>query len=135
VLDAHVVVGALGHELVLDLDGREARCLAHADGAVHVHGVAVAARAVQDERQRGDRADVDRGLAHLGDVEVGLEGDLLVAGGAAAEVAGGEASRLHHARHQRVEDERRGGGQRAPHGGAQRGGGAHQRNREMTSLP
>jgi hypothetical protein len=98
--------------VVLDLDGLEAGRLGHADGAVHVHGIAVAAGAVEDERQRRDRADVQRGLAHLGQVEVGLQHDLGVAGGAAAQVAGREAGRLDHAGHQRIEHERRRHGQR-----------------------
>ena len=56
----------LGHELILDFDRREAGRLGHADGAVHMHGIAVAARAVEDQRQRRNRADVERRLAHLG---------------------------------------------------------------------
>jgi hypothetical protein len=120
VLDADVVVGPLRDELVLDLDGFEAGRLAHADGAVHVHGIAVAAGTVQDQGQRRDSVNVQRGLAHLRHVEIGLEGDLLVAGGAAPEIAGGETHRLHHLGHQRVQDEGRGDGEPFLHQRAKR---------------
>ena len=106
VLDPDVMVCALGHELVLDLDRREAGRLAHADRPVHVHGIAVAARAVEDQGQRRDGADIDGDLAHLGDVQVCLERDLLVPGRAAAEVARRKARRLGHPRHQRIENQR-----------------------------
>ena len=72
-LDADVVMGPLRHELIFDLDGREAGRLTHADGAVHVHGIAEPARAVENQRQRGDGADLDGHLTHLGQVEIGLE--------------------------------------------------------------
>jgi hypothetical protein len=112
VLDPGVMVRALWNELVLDLDRREAGGLAHADGPVHVHRVAVAARPVENQRERRDGADVDGGLAHLGHVQIRLERDLLVAGRAAAEIARREARRLGHAGHQRIEDQRRSHGHR-----------------------
>ena len=91
VLDADVMMRPLRQDLVLDLDRREASRLRHAHGAVHVHGVAEPAGAIEHERQRRHGANVERGLAHLRDVEVGLGDALHVAGRAAAEVGRLEA--------------------------------------------
>ena len=112
-LDPDVVMRALGHELIIDLDRREPGGLGHADGPMHVHGIAVPTRAVEDERQRRNRADVESGLTHLGQIEVRLQRDLLIPGRAPAEITRAEPGRLGHPRHQRIEHERRGHGQRS----------------------
>jgi hypothetical protein len=115
VLDPDVMVRALGHELVLDLDGGSAGCLAHPNGPMHVHGIAVATGPIEDEGQRRDSPDVEGGLAHLGQVEIGLQRHFEIAGRAAAEIAGCEAGRLRHLGHEGIEDQRRGDGQRTLH--------------------
>ena len=85
-LDADVMVRPLRHQLVLDLDRREAGRLAHLDGAAYVHGIAPAAGTVEDQRQRACHPDLEPRLAHLGQAEIGLGPAFDVPHGAAAEV-------------------------------------------------
>lgn len=94
VLDADVMVGALGQELILNLDRTKPGCLAHADRAMHVHRIAPAAGAVEDQRQRADGADFETSLRHLGQREVCLGPAFDVAHRPAAQVEGSESRRL-----------------------------------------
>jgi hypothetical protein len=106
VLDPDVMMGALGQDLVLDLDGAEARGLGHAHGAMHVHGVAPAASAVENERKRTDGADIDPELHHFGQREIGLGDALDVSERSAAEIERTKSRGLRELGADRIEHQR-----------------------------
>ncbi len=94
VLDPDMMVGAFRQQLILDLDrGKPGRFAGH-DRAADMHRVAPAAGAVENQRQRADGADVERGLGHLGQRQVGLGAGLDVAHRAAAEIERAEPRSL-----------------------------------------
>jgi hypothetical protein len=94
VLDPNMMMGALGQQLVLDLDAGEARGLNHIDGPVQMHRVAPAAGAVEDQWETAYGADVEVQPHHFCDREVGLGDALDVAEPAAAEIERGESGGL-----------------------------------------
>jgi hypothetical protein len=97
----------LGISWSSNLDSRKARRLDHVDRAVQMHRIAPSARAVEDERQAGDGADVDPDAHHFGQRQVGLGDALDIAEAAAAQVQRGEARGLGELRANRIEDDRR----------------------------
>jgi len=107
VLDADMMVRALGQELVLDFDPSEAGRLDHVDRAMQMHRIAPSARAVEDERKRANGADVDSDTHHLGQREVGFGDALDVAESAAAEINRRETCGLGEFGAQRIEHDRR----------------------------
>ena len=59
------VAAALGPGLILDHDTREARLRAAEEGALGIHGVAVAGVGISDDRKRGGGTHVSRLVEHL----------------------------------------------------------------------
>ncbi len=106
-LDADVVMSALGQQLILDFDGGEPGGLRHGYGAVHVHGVAPAPRGVQDQGQAGHGADFQSRMHHFREVEIGLQHRFCVTGGPAAQIERLVSRGFGHFRHQRIEHQRR----------------------------
>jgi hypothetical protein len=78
-LDADVVVGALGKYLVLDLNADETRGLGNVNRSVLMHGIAPAACPVENEGAITYTDDLETRLRHLRERNVRFKNGLSIA--------------------------------------------------------